>query len=101
MKMRASLRLRDAGTTGLADISPATEWLTSHGVAVLRAGKRAFSIEAEPDVLASTLHVELRPGQAAVFPIDQAKTPLGRWFDLVEATPAPLLFGRTGITPAN
>lgn len=99
--MRASLRLRDSGGTGLADISPATEWLTSQGVVVLRVGKRAFSIEAEPDVLASTLHIELRPGQATVTPIDRAKTPLGRWFDLAETAPPPLLFGTAGVTSAN
>ena len=99
--MRASLRLRDFGDNSLADTSLATEWLATHGVAVLRAGKRAFSVEAEPDVLASTLHIELRPGQAAVIPIDQAHTPLGLWFDLVEATPPPLLFGRPATTPAN
>jgi hypothetical protein len=95
------LRLRDFGDNGLANTSHATEWLTTHGVAVLRAGKRAFSVEAEPDVMASTLHIDLRPGQAAVIPIDQAETPLGRWFDLIEATPPPLLYGRPGTATAN
>lgn len=99
--MRASLRRRDASGLELVDPLAATEWLNANGVAVLRAGKRAFSIEAEPGVLASTLHVELRPGQAAVIPIDQSATPLGRWFDLIEVAPPPLLFTRPTLSGVN
>jgi hypothetical protein len=98
--MRASLRLRDFGHTDLADTSRAAEWLTTRGVTVLRAGKRAFSVEAEPDVMASALHIDLRPGQAAVLPIDQAAA-LGRWFDLIEVAPQPLQFGRPAAATTN
>lgn len=70
------------------------QWLKEHDIEVLRVGRRAFSVEAEPEVLSSALEAAIEPDKALVLTIEPSGSPLGEWFDLLEVTPLPRYFSQ-------
>lgn len=93
--MRASLRRRVNDDERAQGPDAAVEWLQAHGVEVLRIGRRAFSVEAEPGAFALVLDTAIDPEKPVVLEIDREASPLGTWFDLLEVTPRPEYFRAT------
>lgn len=90
--MRASLRRRVQDDQRVQEPDAAVEWLNAHGVAVLRIGRRAISVEAEHGALSSALDAKIEPGKPVVLDISPEVSPLGAWFDLLEVTANPEYF---------
>jgi hypothetical protein len=90
MKLRASLRFRDIAQRAPDERAAASQFLRDRGVVVLRVGRRAMSVEAEPDVLARALDASSIARETRMQPV-RANCSAGEWFDRVEFVPPPLL----------
>jgi hypothetical protein len=95
MRVRASLRLRrkpDSAHTPGEQVDAAADELKAEGFTVLRAGRTAISVEAEPDVFRRALGVDVEPGQSLVVALEKPESPLADLVDLLEITPKPNFF---------
>jgi hypothetical protein len=90
MKLRASLRFRDIAQRTPDERAAASQFLRDRGVVVLRVGRRAMSVEAEPEVLARALDASPIVGDTRMQPVG-VHCSAGEWFDRVEFVPPPLL----------
>lgn len=91
MKLRASLRFKPGVLRTPAAQAEASRFLADNDIAVLRVGRTALSVEAEPEALASALDAPTVDHGKSVRLVEGMSV-ASKWFDLAEITEAPLLF---------